>query len=277
MCTFICTFFLGILEGISAGIFISVAFVLRASAYPEIITMGRLPGTVHFKNVLENPECRQIPGIAIVYMGFNLYFANSACFKRAVHEAAMGHKHTSSKPIRFVVLDATAWTTLDMAAINTLSDIHAELLTLHIQLAFANARVSVKEYLQHMKFIEKIGGDQFLFDSIEDAVRAQPGRKVGDDRPRNADTHHSFNAHSHHFNTHTHLRSITLSILTFTPSQYSHSSPSQYSRLLKTHNHPVKMSMAVEMHAMFLDRESVIRNASMSFENVIFSGKTTMF
>ena len=96
-----------------------------------------------------------------------------------------------------------------MSAINTLSDIHAELLTLHIQLAFANAKASVKEYLHRMQFIEKIGGDCHLFNSIEDAVRAQPSRK---------------------------------------------------------------MSMAVEMNAMFMHREAVIRNASLSFENVIFSG-----
>ena len=209
LCTFLCTFFIGILEGISAGVFIAVAFVLRASAFPEVVTMGRLPGTVHFKTIAENPESRQIPGIAIVRMDFNLYFANCACFKHAVHEAAMGRKHTSNKPIRYVILDVSAWTALDMSAINTLSDIHAELLTLHIQLAFANAKVTVKEYLHRMHFIEKIGGDRHLFNSIEDAVRAQPSRK---------------------------------------------------------------MSMAVEMNAMFEHREAVIRNASMAFENVIFSG-----
>ena len=209
LCTFLCTFFIGILEGISAGVFIAVAFVLRASAFPEVVTMGRLPGTVHFKTIAENPESCQIPGIAIVRMDFNLYFANCACFKHAVHEAAMGRKHTSNKPIRYVILDVSAWTALDMSAINTLSDIHAELLTLHIQLAFANAKVTVKEYLHRMHFIEKIGGDRHLFNSIEDAVRAQPSRK---------------------------------------------------------------MSMAVEMNAMFEHREAVIRNASMAFENVIFSG-----
>ena len=209
ICTFLCTFFLGILEGISAGVFIAVAFVLRASAFPEVVTMGRLPGTVHFKNITENLEARQIPGIAIVHMDFNLYFANCACFKQAVHEAAMGRKHTSNKPICYVILDVSAWTALDMSAINTLSDIHAELLTLHIQLAFANAKVSVKEYLHRMKFIEKIGGGRHLFNSIEDAVRAQPSRKL---------------------------------------------------------------SMAVEMNAMIMDREAVIRNTSMAFESVIFSG-----
>ena len=176
--TFLVTFFVGIVEGIAAGMFLSLAFVLKASAFPEIVTLGVLPGTAYFKDVARHPECEQIPGVAIVRMDATLYFANAAHFKEAVHDAALGLLHTSSEPVRYVVLDVGAWMDLDMAAMNTLSDIHAELLSFHVQLAFAHAKHNVHQYLLKMKFIEKIGGESHVFPSIADAVDARPAREL---------------------------------------------------------------------------------------------------
>jgi len=175
--TFLVTFLVGIVEGIILGMLLSFAFVLKTSAFPEIVTLGVVPGTVNFKDVKWYPECEQIPGVAIVRMDATLYFANTAHFKTVVHDAALGLFHTSEEPIRYVVLDVGAWADLDIAAINTLSDIHAELLKIHVQLAFAHAKYNVHAYLLKIKFIEKIGGDSYVFSSVADAVDARPARE----------------------------------------------------------------------------------------------------
>jgi SulP family sulfate permease len=62
--TFLITFFVGILEGITAGVFISVAFVIKSSAFPEISILGQVPGTPYYRNIAKNPDCVQIPGAA---------------------------------------------------------------------------------------------------------------------------------------------------------------------------------------------------------------------
>jgi len=175
--TFLLTFFVGVVEGIAAGMLLSLAFVLKTSAFPEIVTLGVIPGSTYFKNVAWYPECEQIPGVAIVRMDATLYFANCAHFKEAVHDAALGLFHTSAEPVRYVVLDASVWTDLDVAALNTLSDIHAELLSFQVQLAFAHVKHVTHECLLKIKFIEKIGGESHLFSSIADAVDALPARE----------------------------------------------------------------------------------------------------
>ena len=176
MVTFFVTFFVSVVEGIVTGILLSLVFVLKTSAFPEITTLGNIPGTTHFKDVAWYPECEQIPGVAIVRMYATLYFANCAHFKEFVHDAALGLLHTSSQPIRYVVLDVSAWVDVDIAALDTLSDIHAELLSFHVQLAFAHVKHNVHERLLKIKFIEKIGGESFVFSSIADAVNARRAR-----------------------------------------------------------------------------------------------------
>ena len=182
--TFLITFFIGIVEGVSVGVVLSMVFVLNNSAFPQIVHLGCMQGIGSHRNVYmdsaRNKECAQVPGVAILRMDAPLSFVNCAHFKSLVHAAADGLHHTDlrGQPIRMVVLDVSMWgSPPDIAALQTLDDIHNELLEKRVQICFACARGPLRDRLSKAHFVEKVGAG-FFFLSIEEAVDAAPSRRA---------------------------------------------------------------------------------------------------
>jgi sulfate permease, SulP family len=179
--TFMTTFFVGISEGVLIGVIVSILFVVNATAFPYIAHLGKLPDEDggNFRDVRRFPSAHQLPQIAIVRLDASLYFANANHFKDTVNKASRGESHSdasSKNNIHLVILDVSAWIDIDLAGINTLVEIHSDLLTRKIQLAFANAKGHLRDRLKTAKFVEKLG-EQYLHGSIVDAVRNLPWRR----------------------------------------------------------------------------------------------------
>lgn len=108
--TCITTFFIGITPGVLLGTALSMIFVLRVSAFPQIVHIGRLEGDYRhrdvFRDSVRNADCRQIPGVAILRMDAPLWFANCDHFKSTVNAAAAGRHHSNlqGQPIRMLIL-----------------------------------------------------------------------------------------------------------------------------------------------------------------------------
>jgi sulfate permease, SulP family len=181
--TFLTTFFIGIPEGVLMGIILSIAFVMNATAFPRICHLGRLPEEEggYYKDVQRYDHAKQLPGIAIISMDTSLYFANASYFKEVVREASRGSFHSSNTPIVFIIIDVSAWHDVDLSGINILVELHADLLARNIVFGFANARGQLRDRLKTAKFIEKLG-EQYIYNSIEDAVRHLPMRRQTIDR-----------------------------------------------------------------------------------------------
>jgi len=176
--TFLCTFFIGISQGILVGIFLSIAFVMNESAFPHTSHLGQLPAEFggHFRDVTRFPNAEQLPRVAIVRMDASLYFANASYLKEVVNDASLGYYHSSSIPIQLIVLDVSAWIDVDLCGIKSLMEIHSDLLKRNIQLAIANPKGKLIDRLKTAKFIEKLG-ENYLFGSIDDAVRTLNWRR----------------------------------------------------------------------------------------------------
>ena len=177
--TFIVTFFIGIPEGVFTGVVLSIAVVMRASAYPNIVHLGRLPEDQggHFKNVERFKDAAQILKIAIIRMDATLYFANCEALKEVVLAASKGKFHSDkTQPIQLVVLDVSAWMDIDLAGIKVLNDIHEALMKRKIQLCMAGAKFAVRDKLQSTHFIDKLG-IACLHNTCEDAVRSLRERR----------------------------------------------------------------------------------------------------
>ncbi|RYH26438.1 sulfate permease, partial [archaeon] len=133
--TFLFTFFIGVSEGLFAGMFLSIAVVMRSAAFPSVVHLGRLSSGLYYKNVLRFPEAEQIPGVAIIRMDASLFFGNCTHFKQAVKSAAYGVHHSKSVSIHTVIVDASAWIDIDLAGIQTLLELKDELMKqLNVQL-----------------------------------------------------------------------------------------------------------------------------------------------
>jgi hypothetical protein len=109
-------------------------------------------------------------------MDASLYFANCEYFKENVVLASKGNFHSSKEPIQMVILDVSAWISIDLSGLKTLNELHAELIANDVQLAFACAKGPLRDILKRTKFIEKLG-EQFMHQSLDDAIRCQPQRR----------------------------------------------------------------------------------------------------
>ncbi|NGP87160.1 hypothetical protein [Fodinibius halophilus] len=65
---------LGILEGIGIGVIISFCIVIHHSSYPNIVILGRLPDTDHYRDLERHPEGLTQTNMIIVRIDASLYF-----------------------------------------------------------------------------------------------------------------------------------------------------------------------------------------------------------
>lgn len=175
--TFLLTFFVGVTEGLFAGMFISIAVVMRSTAFPHIAILGRLPNGMHYRNIKRFAEAEQIEGITIIRMDASLFFANCSHFKNTVTAAARGAFHTSSKPIHLVIIDASAWIDIDLTGVETLFELKTELAARNIKLAIACVKGGIRDRLRASHFLEQGMEDKGFFFSIDDAIHGRPSRR----------------------------------------------------------------------------------------------------
>lgn len=170
--TFLATFFIGVTNGLFVGIFLSFAVVMKGVAFPYIAHMGRLPEDEggYYKDILRFPEAEQAPGFAIVRMDASLFFGNCAYFKSVVLEASQGTFHSSSEPIKTVIIDCCAWIDVDLAGIQTLNEIRETLLKgWGINLAIASLKGRVRDIIRKSGY----NGMSLVYFSVDDAVHGR--------------------------------------------------------------------------------------------------------
>ena len=201
--TFLFTFFLGIMEGIFVGVILSIIFVVNSTAFPHVAHLGQIRGgktggerirkdsdpkerdvkkssmpekgsreTTYWRNINRFAEAKvnQVPGVAVLRMDANLYFANTTFFKQEVFAAADGKYHECTDHIAKVVLDMSSCIDIDMSGLMALENIHEELLRRKTFLTFAHVRGPVRDRLFKATFMEKIGHEGFVHMNINDAV-----------------------------------------------------------------------------------------------------------
>jgi MFS superfamily sulfate permease-like transporter len=131
---------IGVLEGIGIGVAYSLVLVLRTLAFPDDAVLGRLESG-EFRDREGHPEGATFPGVLVYRFAAPLFFANCGRFRDRLE----GLIESSPEPLRAVVVDASAFFDVDLAACEVLAALHQELHARGIRLALANLRGSVKE------------------------------------------------------------------------------------------------------------------------------------
>ena len=176
--TFLVTLFVGIEEGIGAGVITSLALFVYRSTRPHTATLGRLPGTRIYRNVERFAQAEEIPGLRIFRFDASFYFANADYFRDQVDELLLRHDEA---PIRALVIDASGINDLDASAVSALGDIHDRLERERIELFFANVKGPVRDVFARGHLTESIGEGRFfldLHDAVEAARRVPPVREA---------------------------------------------------------------------------------------------------
>jgi high affinity sulfate transporter 1 len=156
---------LGAIPGIGLAIVVAVLEFLWDGWRPHSAVLGRAEGVKGYHDITRYPHARQIPGLVLFRWDAPLFFANAEFFKERVLDAVA----KSPSPVRWVVVAAEPVTSVDVTAADTLTDLDKALLSVGVELRFAELKDPVKDKLKRFGLFAMFGEDKF-FPTIGAAV-----------------------------------------------------------------------------------------------------------
>src|SRR5215471_3263791 len=157
---------LGVLEGIALGVVVSLLTLIYVTSHPHGAVLGQLPGTEAYRNVQRHPEAITFPGLLILRIGGNLFFASVGHVCEALKASL------AARPdVKRVLLDFGPVNFIDITASDELLSLIKELQSRGITLAFARVRDVVRDDMR-LAGIEAVVGPSNFHERITDGVRA---------------------------------------------------------------------------------------------------------
>jgi len=198
---FLGTLFLGVQNGLLLAVGASLGLVIVESVRPQMLVLWRLPGTPIWRNIKQESHGQFVPGVMVVRIGASMYFANVAFIRDYISKmvvefseaadtsgaesgaggaagadpsgvvvSADAGKWVPPEPIRYIVMEMTAVASIDSTALHMLEDMHRDLKTSGIRLAFSTVGNRVEDTLSRSGLIEKMGA-HWIFPSVHVAVQ----------------------------------------------------------------------------------------------------------
>ncbi|MEQ1682725.1 MAG: sulfate permease [Burkholderiaceae bacterium] len=154
--TLLATLGLGVETGLLVGVGVSLALYLWRTSRPHIATVGLVPGTEHFRNVLRH-RVAVCPALLSLRVDESLYFANARSLEDRVNDAA-----AAQPALRHVVLQCSAINDIDASALESLEAIEHRLRDAGISLHLSEVKGPVMDRLQRTEFLDTLSGKVFL-------------------------------------------------------------------------------------------------------------------
>jgi SulP family sulfate permease len=154
--TLLATLIFGVEIGLIAGVALSLAIHLYRSSQPHIATIGLVPGTEHFRNVLRH-EVRTSPTVLCLRIDESLYFANARNI-----EDRLNAEVASNPQLKHVVLQCSAINDIDASALESLEAIVKRLHESDICLHLSEVKGPVMDRLEKSDFLKHLSGQVFL-------------------------------------------------------------------------------------------------------------------
>jgi sulfate permease, SulP family len=165
MIAFLGVLFLGVLQGITIGIIVSILLLIYRASYPETAILGQIPDTQMYRNIILHPDAITIPGLLIFRFSSAIIFPNANYFRSCLQEKIK----ESETPIKMVLIDAETINGIDTTGLEMLSKLHSELAQKDIILAWARLRDTLYERMYRSRLDQEIGESNF-YQRISDAV-----------------------------------------------------------------------------------------------------------
>ena len=169
--------FVGVLVfGLLVGLAIAVGLSLLALVYrayrPSYAVLGRAPGAVdderlRYRGVEDHPDAETFPGLVILRVDGELFFANAHWFRDVVRSLVRGQ----TPPVRELLVHAGAVPHIDTTAADMLRSLIKELDEAGVSLAFARATTGLVHDLQRNGITRLVDEDLF-YDTVAAGVDA---------------------------------------------------------------------------------------------------------
>ncbi|MFZ6178304.1 SulP family inorganic anion transporter [Nannocystis pusilla] len=174
--TLAATLMLGITLGLALGVLLSLALFVLRTTRPHTAELGRLPGTEVYRNRARFADALPVPGLLLLRLDAQLYFANAAFLR----EAVLRRLESAKAPIRAVILDCSGIHDVDVSALATLRELRRTLTARGVELHFAAVTGPVRDVFARSSFAAEVGAQRFSF-TVHEAVRRALGEPVAFD------------------------------------------------------------------------------------------------
>jgi sulfate permease, SulP family len=166
----------GIVGGVVVAIALSIGVFLYRAARPHDAVLGRVDDVDGYHDIARWEGAETVPGLLVYRFDAPPFFVNAAYLRQRVLALA-----DTSEDVRWLVLNAEAWTYLDATAIEVLTRLHVELEQRGIALCFARLKGRQREIFEDTGLTTQIGPDR-LFPTVRAAVAAFESAHAGDTR-----------------------------------------------------------------------------------------------
>ena len=147
---------IGVEQGIILAIALSLLRHVRHSYRPHTALLVEQDGRWQAQPAV--PGAISAPGLIIFQFGADLFYANASRFADHVQGLVAG----APTPIRWLVVDAGAITSIDYSAARVLRDVQQDLLRRQITLLFVHTESSLRDDLRRHRLLEVIGAGSHL-------------------------------------------------------------------------------------------------------------------
>ena len=156
-----------VLEGMIIGVVASLVFVVYKTSKPHVASLGRIPGVPGaYSDLNRHPDNTPVPGVLIVRLDAQLYYANALTVKERV-KAMIAE---AELPLRAVILDSSAQDQIDVTSTEMIKGLVAELHGNGIEIYLADVHAPVLEHGRKTGLLESIGEDH-VYPTVDLAVR----------------------------------------------------------------------------------------------------------
>ena len=158
--TMFITLVVGVEVGVITGVLVSILIHLYKSSRPHIATVGQVPNSEHFRNVLRHDVITH-PNILIVRVDESLYFANARFLEDHLFERVARRNE-----LRDVILMCSAINAIDMSALESLEAINERLCDMGVSFHLSEIKGPVMDQLVDTDFLKYLTGEIFLSQKI---------------------------------------------------------------------------------------------------------------
>jgi sulfate permease, SulP family len=163
----------GVEQGILLAMALSLLRHVRHSYRPHTAVLvedaagNRLP-------IAATPGALSEPGLVIFQFGADLFYANAGRFAEDVR----GLVERAPTPVNWLVVEASALTSIDYSAARVLRSLQDDLIRDGVVMVFAHVQASLRADLVRHRLTDVIGADR-IFDSLHEALAAVHEQRVG--------------------------------------------------------------------------------------------------
>ena len=154
--TLMATLLVGVEQGLVTGVAVSLALFLWRASRPHIATVGLVPGTEHFRNVLRH-DVQVSPRLLCLRVDASMFFANA----RGIEDRVNAEVATRPE-LKHVLLQCSAVNDIDASAMESLEAIAQRLNDAGIALHLSEIKGPVMDKLHRTEFLQHLSGQVFL-------------------------------------------------------------------------------------------------------------------